>query len=80
MGDDCLSNAIWFYLLQTRNPERTSAFLFLAPFFGTLSGWVLLEETLSMSFILGGTLISLGILFVNWRSKRVLNRGLVDLP
>ena len=72
--------SIWFYLLQTGNPERTSAFLFLAPFFGTLSGWVLLDEKLSMSLILGGMLISLGIFLVNWRSKRELRRGLVDLP
>ncbi|WP_233194271.1 EamA family transporter [Sporosarcina sp. P21c] len=46
--------------LQTGNPERTSVFLFLAPFFGTLSGWILLDEKLSMSLILGGLLISLG--------------------
>lgn len=66
--------SIWFYLLQTGNPERTSAFLFLAPFFGTLSGWVLLDEKLSYSLIAGGLLISLGIFLVNWRSKRELSR------
>ncbi|WP_301107584.1 DMT family transporter [Sporosarcina sp.] len=69
--------SIWFYLLQTGNPERTSAFLFLAPFFGTLSGWVLLDEKLSYSLITGGLLISLGIFLVNWRSKRELSRLLV---
>ncbi|GKV64381.1 MULTISPECIES: DMT family transporter [Sporosarcina] len=66
--------SIWFYLLQTGNPERTSAFLFLAPFFGTLSGWLLLDEKLSYSLIAGGLLISLGIFLVNWRSKRELGR------
>lgn len=62
--------SIWFYLLQKGNPERTSAFLFLAPFFGTLTGWLLLDEELSVALIAGGLLISLGIFLVNWRSKR----------
>lgn len=66
--------SIWFYLLQTGNPERTSAFLFLAPFFGTLSGWMLLDESLSFALMAGGMLIGLGIFLVNWRSKRELNR------
>lgn len=70
--------SIWFYLLQTGNPERTSAFLFLAPFFGTLSGWVLLDEQLSMSLIFGGMFISLGIFLVNWRSERELRKLITE--
>lgn len=62
--------SIWFYLLQQGNPERTSAFLFLAPFFGVISGWLLLDERLSWSILVGGLLIFLGIFLVNWKSER----------
>lgn len=62
--------SIWFYLLQTGNPERTSAFLFLAPFFGTVTGWLLLDEPFTPALIAGGMLISAGIFLVNWRSKK----------
>ena len=46
--------AVWYYLLQKGDPGKTSAFLFLAPFFGVLSGWVLLGEPLYPSLIIGG--------------------------
>ncbi|OLN21740.1 EamA family transporter [Domibacillus antri] len=58
----------WFYLLQTGDPGRTSAFLFLAPFFGVLSGWLLLDEQLHLYVLTGGVLIFAGIFLVNWRS------------
>jgi len=62
--------SIWFFLLQQGNPERTSAFLFLAPFFGVLSGWFILDERLKWYTMLGGLLIFLGIFLVNWKSKK----------
>jgi drug/metabolite transporter (DMT)-like permease len=58
----------WFYLLQTGDPGKTSAFLFLAPFFGVLSGWLLLDETLHLYVLIGGTFIFAGIFLVNWKS------------
>ncbi|AMQ06302.1 DMT family transporter [Sporosarcina psychrophila] len=61
--------SIWFYLLQRGNQERTSAFLFLAPFFGVLTGWFLLHERLTWSILFGGLLIFAGIFLVNWKNK-----------
>ncbi|PWI57137.1 DMT family transporter [Sulfoacidibacillus thermotolerans] len=58
--------AIWFYLLQKNDPAKTSAFLFLAPFFGILSGWLLLAEPISWFVALGSLLIFIGIFLVNW--------------
>lgn len=60
--------SIWFHLLKKGNPEKTSAFLFLAPFFGVLSGWLILGERLAWFTLLGGVLIFLGIFFVNWQA------------
>ncbi|MCF6410826.1 DMT family transporter [Pseudalkalibacillus salsuginis] len=57
--------AVWYYLLQKGDPGKTSAFLFLAPFFGVLSGWLLLGETLYPSIIVGGLFIIIGIYLVN---------------
>lgn len=61
--------AIWFYLLQQGDPGQTSAFLFLAPFFGVLSGWVMLGEPLTRGVALGGLLIAASLVLVNWRSR-----------
>ena len=63
--------AVWFYLLQTGEPGKTSAFLFLAPFFGVLTGWLLLDETIAWNVILGGVCIFIGIFMVNWTAKVV---------
>lgn len=57
--------AVWYYLLQKGDPGKTSAFLFLAPFFGVLSGWLLLGERLYPSLIIGGLFIIFGIYLVN---------------
>lgn len=32
--------AAWYYLLSHGDPGKTSAYLFLAPFFGVLSGFI----------------------------------------
>lgn len=63
--------AVWFYLLQTGEPGKTSAFLFLAPFFGVLTGWLVLDETIAWNVILGGVCIFIGIFMVNWTAKVV---------
>ena len=57
--------AVWYYLLQNGDPGKTSSFLFLAPFFGVLSGWLLLGETLYPSIIVGALFIITGIYLVN---------------
>lgn len=61
--------AVWFYLLQNGNPGKVSAFLFLAPFFGILSGWLILDEKIGLTLLAGGVLIFAGIFLVNWPEK-----------
>jgi probable blue pigment (indigoidine) exporter len=61
--------AIWFYLINEGDPGKTSAFLFLAPFFGVLTGWVLLDEVVESYVYAGGALIFAGIFLVNWTFK-----------
>lgn len=62
---------IWFYLLQNGNSGKVSAFLFLAPLFGVLSGWLILDEKVGLTLLVGGCLIFAGIFMVNWPEKAV---------
>lgn len=66
-----LQFAIWFYLLSIGDPGKTSAFLFLAPFFGVLSGWIMLSEPIYWYVALGGVFIFMGIFFANWTPKKM---------
>ncbi|MDS9470708.1 EamA family transporter [Sporosarcina pasteurii] len=58
--------SVWFYLLQAGDPGKTSAFLFLAPFFGVLAGWLLLDEMIDWHVMFGGVCIFISIFMVNW--------------
>lgn len=62
--------AVWFFLLHHGDPGKTSAFLFLAPFFGVLSGWLILGESVQWSVLIGGICIFAGIFLVNWPDAR----------
>ncbi|MBB3110276.1 drug/metabolite transporter (DMT)-like permease [Paenibacillus phyllosphaerae] len=61
---------LWYRLLASSDPAKTSAFLFLVPLFGVLSSWLLLNEQLHWYVGLGGALICGGIFLVNWEGKR----------
>ncbi|WP_432353143.1 DMT family transporter [Sporosarcina sp. A2] len=62
---------MWFFVLQSGNPAKVSSFLFLAPFFGVLTGWLLLHEEIGLTLIIGGAFIFSGIFLVNWTTKRM---------
>lgn len=62
--------ATWFYLLSKGDPGKTSAFLFLAPFFGVLTGWVFLNEVVQWYVFIGCLFIFIGIFLVNWNSTK----------
>lgn len=67
--------AAWYYLLHRGDPGKTSAFLFLAPFFGVLTGWLILGEIVQWYVYLGGLFIFIGIFLVNWNpSSQKLDR------
>lgn len=57
--------AIWFHLLRQGDPGETSAYLFLAPFFGVLFGWLLLGERVGWPLAVGGVPIFVGIFLAN---------------
>ncbi|MFE1629138.1 DMT family transporter [Brevibacillus reuszeri] len=67
-----LQFSVWFYLLKKGDATKTSAFLFLVPFFGVLSSWWLLGEQVQWYVIAGGALICVGIFLVNWEKKSLV--------
>ena len=55
----------WFYVLHHNDPARVSAYLFMAPVFGVLSGWVLLQQTIGWHVAVGALGVGAGIWLVN---------------
>ena len=57
----------WFYVLHHGDPARASSYLFLAPVFGVLFGWLLLGQSIGGRVAIGAALIMAGIWLVNQR-------------
>ncbi|TVP51898.1 MAG: DMT family transporter [Halomonas sp.] len=55
---------LWFTLLRRYRASQLGVFSFLAPLFGVLFGTLLLNEPLSINFLIGGGVILLGIVLV----------------
>ncbi|MBN1255343.1 MAG: DMT family transporter [Deltaproteobacteria bacterium] len=68
-----LSYFVWFKLIHSYSASRLSAFTFLTPMFGVLFGVIFLNEEFTYFLMVGLSLVSLGIFFVNWR--RTTARG-----
>ncbi|MXQ55020.1 DMT family transporter [Shimazuella alba] len=66
----------WFYLIKNHDPAKISSFLFLVPLFGTVGGWLILNEALHWYVGLGAIFIALGIFFVNQPSRKKENKTL----
>src|SRR4030042_1946760 len=64
-----LSYFIWFKLIHNYSVSRLSSFTFFTPIFGVLFGTVFLSEEFTYSLMVGLPLVSLGIFFVNWRTR-----------
>ncbi|MGG6312655.1 DMT family transporter [Paenibacillus macerans] len=60
---------LWFYLLGSSDPAKTSSFLFLVPVFSVLCSWLLLGEHVAWYVYVGGAFTCLGIFLVNWQGK-----------
>lgn len=55
----------WFWLLRRYLATRLSVLTFMTPLFGVLMGVALLDEKISLSFIVGGAMVFIGVLIVN---------------
>ena len=60
----------WFWVLRIYPASDMTAFSFLAPLFGVLSGWLILDEQITISVIGALILVGAGIALISWRPKR----------
>ena len=63
---------VWFAMgIERIGPTSASSYIFLVPVFGVLTGWALLEENISMSMIIGFTMIVIGVREVQKEDERM---------
>lgn len=60
-----VSYLTWFWLLKKYLASRLGVFSFLTPLFGILFGVVILNEPLERAFIIGTSMVMLGVLIVS---------------
>lgn len=61
---------LWFWVLSVYPASNMASFGFLAPLFGVLFGWLILDEQITATIIGALTLVSIGIVMINRRSRR----------
>lgn len=66
----CLAYLLYYYLLSTIGPTRSTMVTYLFPVVGVLLGVLFLQEQLDWRLLAGGGLVLLGILIVNRKPGR----------
>ncbi len=67
----CISTLVWYSLLHSVGPTRTSMTTYMFPLVGVLLGAVFLSEKMDWHVLVGGALILLAIFIVNSHFPRV---------
>ena len=65
----CIGFVAWFWVLSIYPASDMASFSFLAPLFGVLFGWLILNEELTWNILLALTLVGIGIILVNKKAK-----------
>lgn len=63
----CVSTLVWFSLLNSVGPTRTSMTTYMFPLVGVLLGWVFLQEIPDWRLVVGGILVIAAVVIVNTR-------------
>jgi drug/metabolite transporter (DMT)-like permease len=61
---------IWFSLLNSVGPTKTSMTTYMFPLMGVLLGWIFLREVPDWRLLVGGVLVILAVVIVNSLGKR----------
>jgi drug/metabolite transporter (DMT)-like permease len=56
---------LWYRGLRRLQPSQVSVYVYLVPFFGVLSAWLLLGETITIWLLIGGATILTGVIVTN---------------
>lgn len=60
-----LGYILWYRGLRRLEPTQVAVYVYLVPFFGVLSAWLLLGETITRYLLLGGATILAGVIVTN---------------
>jgi drug/metabolite transporter (DMT)-like permease len=60
-----LAYILWYRGLRRLEPTQVAVYVYLVPFFGVLSAWLLLGETITRYLLLGGATILTGVIVTN---------------
>lgn len=63
----CLTTLVWFSLLNSVGPTRTSMTTYMFPLVGVLLGWIFLHEIPDWRLLVGGILVIVAVVIVNTR-------------
>lgn len=66
---------LFYYLIQSIGPTKTTLVTYIFPVIGVVLGVIFLDERLVWNTIVGGLMVILGIVVVNWRSAPVVESG-----
>lgn len=61
----CIGFVTWFWVLKVYPASDMASFSFLAPLFGVLFGWLILDEQLTWTVVVALILVGAGIVLVN---------------
>ena len=59
----------WFMILRIYPASDMTAFSFLAPLFGVIASWAILDEQITLSIVIALALVGVGIAMISWRPK-----------
>jgi drug/metabolite transporter (DMT)-like permease len=55
----------WFWLIRHYPAPKLASFTFLAPLFGVMAGWLVLDEPLTAALLVALVMVAVGVYLVN---------------
>lgn len=71
---------VWFSLLNSVGPLKTSMVTYMFPLMGVLLGWIVLGEQPTWRLLVGGVLVILAVIIVNTFGKKKLPATIEEEP
>lgn len=60
-----IAYVIWAYSLREMDSAKVGAFLYFEPFITVIAAWLILSETITITMLISGILITVGVILVN---------------
>ena len=59
----------WFWLIRHYPAPKLASFTFIAPLFGVLAGWLVLDEPLTPALLIAMVTVAVGVYLVNRKTE-----------